>query len=149
MNLKTGEQVNIQSTVTLVLLVNEWRSTEKVSIKCISDWISKSQKNLTLFDTYSKVMKWIIIISQLVLLAISCTGDMKYNDCGSACPKSCDNLLTTSKCSEDCIDGCFCPADLYYDKYTKKCIPRTQCSCYRDGIHYKHGSVRSGQCEDW
>lgn len=37
MNLKTGEQVNIQSTVTLVLLVNEWRSAEKVSIKCISD----------------------------------------------------------------------------------------------------------------
>lgn len=85
----------------------------------------------------------------LYISAITCLGDKKYYDCGSACPKSCDNLFASSKCVADCVDGCHCPPDLYFDKATDKCVPQSSCSCYRDDVRYAHGSSRVGECEDW
>ncbi|XP_065679163.1 mucin-2 isoform X2 [Hydra vulgaris] len=82
------------------------------------------------------------------LCPVTCKGDMQYYDCGSACPKMCDNLMSSTKCIADCVDGCHCPPDLYFDTATDRCIPRSQCSCYKDGVRYPHGSVRNGQCED-
>ena len=85
----------------------------------------------------------------LFCLAITCEGNRVYDDCGSACPKMCDNLMTSDKCVADCVDGCHCPKDLYYDKGKKQCLPQNKCSCYREGVPYPHGYTRKVECEDW
>ena len=86
----------------------------------------------------------------LPLSAVTCTGGKKYYECASACPKQCDNMLTaTIDCYQNCVDGCHCPPSQFWDKSIERCVPITQCSCFRDGTHYPHGSVRSGKCESW
>lgn len=82
-------------------------------------------------------------------LAITCKSNLQYYDCGSACPKTCDNMMSMTKCPSDCVDGCHCPPDMYYDKEYERCVKREQCSCYWDGVHYAHLSLRRGDVEDW
>ena len=85
-----------------------------------------------------------------LFLASTCTNGKKYYDCGSACPKTCDNIMASGAvCTQACVDGCSCPPDLFWDPRLNTCLPRSQCSCYREGVSYAHGSVRSGKCEDW
>ncbi len=32
----------------------------------------------------------------------------KYNDCGTACPLTCDNYNDDIACTRQCVQGCFC-----------------------------------------
>lgn len=91
-----------------------------------------------------------IIFSFFSISAISCRSNMQYTECGTACPKTCDNLLNAgNECQQKCVDGCQCPNGMYWDPDPAKCVPLKQCSCYRDGVYYPHGSVRNGKCEEW
>lgn len=74
---------------------------------------------------------------------------MRFYESGDTCPKTCDNLLVIGKCQQDPVDGCFCPPDQFWDKAIRRCVNQSQCSCYRDNVHYPHGAVRPGRCEEW
>jgi len=58
-------------------------------------------------------------------------------------------MMSMTKCPSDCVDGCHCPPDMYFDKEYERCVKREQCSCYWDGVHYAHLSLRRGDVEDW
>ena len=34
---------------------------------------------------------------------------MVYQQCGSLCPATCDNMTAPTMCQEGCAEGCFCP----------------------------------------
>ena len=40
-------------------------------------------------------------------LALPCTGDQTFQQCGSLCPQTCENIGAT--CTGGCAEGCFCP----------------------------------------
>ena len=42
-------------------------------------------------------------------VAVICPNGMIYQECGSACPETCENHANSPVCIEHCIDGCFCP----------------------------------------
>ena len=57
-------------------------------------------------------------------------------------------MMSMTKCPSDCVDGCHCPQDMYYNKEFERCVKREQCSCYWDGIHYAHLTLRRGDIEE-
>ena len=102
--------------------------------------------NTCLFST--SIERKIQQYESICILAVTCRSNMVYRECGSACPKSCNNMVNV-KCQQECVDGCHCPDGMYWDPDPEKCVPEAQCSCYRDGIPYPHGSTRLGKCEEW
>jgi len=42
--------------------------------------------------------------------AIECPAGMVFQQCGSLCPQTCDNV-GQGPCSSGCAEGCFCPDD--------------------------------------
>ena len=41
--------------------------------------------------------------------AVDCPGGLEYQECGSACPVTCENHAIPPVCLDICVDGCFCP----------------------------------------
>lgn len=39
-----------------------------------------------------------------------CPFHMEYSECGTACPEVCSLPQSSQVCTEQCVDGCFCPA---------------------------------------
>ena len=56
----------------------------------------------------------------------ACSGGKEWQDCGTACPLTCDNYNTTFGCTEQCVSGCFCPQGLV-DLYGV-CVDPSYCS---------------------
>ena len=46
-------------------------------------------------------------VNNLSFPAIPCPAGMIYQQCGSLCPQTCDNL--DQPCDGGCVEGCFCP----------------------------------------
>ena len=42
-------------------------------------------------------------------LALQCPTGMVYQQCGSFCPPTCDDINATATCQGGCAEGCFCP----------------------------------------
>ena len=42
------------------------------------------------------------------LIGIECPAGMVYQQCGSLCPQTCENVIR-GPCSSGCAEGCFCP----------------------------------------
>ena len=42
-------------------------------------------------------------------VALQCPVGMVYQQCGSFCPATCDNIDATAMCQGGCAEGCFCP----------------------------------------
>lgn len=54
-----------------------------------------------------------------------------YSECISNCKSSCtDFALMDEFCTHQCIPGCQCPMDEYYDSNLHRCQKRQNCSCY-------------------
>ncbi|KAI8485102.1 hypothetical protein Bbelb_372080 [Branchiostoma belcheri] len=69
-----------------------------------------------------------------------CPPHSTWDDCGSACPTTCDNLGTDILCPRVCIAGCAC--DGGYVLNNGSCIPEEQCpsdGCNYEGNHYNDG----------
>ncbi|CAF1170552.1 unnamed protein product, partial [Didymodactylos carnosus] len=61
----------------------------------------------------------------------SCNNEMKYTECVSSCAYSCSDLqLASSSCDSQCLPGCLCPSNTYYDVRSRSCIAKEQCSCW-------------------
>ena len=56
----------------------------------------------------------------------TCSGGKEQNECGSACPLTCDNYENPPFCTRQCVSGCFCPegkVDL-----NGVCVNKTTCA---------------------
>ena len=40
---------------------------------------------------------------------MACPNGMIYQECGTACPNTCENYADPPVCIDHCVDGCFCP----------------------------------------
>jgi len=57
-------------------------------------------------------------------VATECPTGMVYQQCGSLCPQTCDNV-GTSNCLAGCAEGCFCPEGLV--THNGNCIEPLTC----------------------
>ena len=46
-------------------------------------------------------------------LAASCPDGMIFQQCGSFCPKTCEEMDSDELCEGRCAEGCFCPPGQY------------------------------------
>lgn len=64
-----------------------------------------------------------------LLSARPCTGENEeWNDCGSACEKTCENKDLKIACLDVCKPGCFCKAG--FVKKNGKCVKPEECGEY-------------------
>ena len=50
-----------------------------------------------------------------------------YTDCGSSCPRTCDNVNDTIICDTACWQGCECPSGMVIDTEQRRCVEPSQC----------------------
>ena len=50
---------------------------------------------------------------------------MVYQQCGQACPQTCDTVDTTD-CAGGCVEGCFCPSGKVL--WNGNCIDSSECA---------------------
>lgn len=79
-------------------------------------------------------------------VAVSCPIGMEYNTCGSACARTCKNMVYDCDDSR-CIDGCHCPADKVL--HNGRCITRNTCPCTAHGRSYLPGKTTKRDCNKW
>ncbi|CAF1096107.1 unnamed protein product [Rotaria sordida] len=60
------------------------------------------------------------------------SSSTSYSECVSACDYSCSDLDQKSSlnCENQCLPGCACPTDTFYDVKSRSCIRAEQCPCY-------------------
>ena len=58
--------------------------------------------------------------------ADSCPAGMVYNQCGTACPLTCDNRDNPPACTRQCVAGCFCPEGTLQDS-SGRCVQESEC----------------------
>ncbi|KAL0612649.1 von Willebrand factor [Plecturocebus cupreus] len=84
---------------------------------------------------------------------LNCPKGQVYLQCGTPCNLTCRSLsYPDEECSEDCLEGCFCPLGLYMDE-RGDCVPKAQCPCYYDGEIFQPEDIFSDHhtmcyCED-
>uniref|UniRef100_A0A8C5TVU7 Otogelin n=1 Tax=Malurus cyaneus samueli TaxID=2593467 RepID=A0A8C5TVU7_9PASS len=71
--------------------------------------------------------------------ALSCEDTKEYSTCVSTCGRTCQALSVPETCSSDCVEGCACPSGMYLDTKTDRCVQRSECPCYFQGIDYPPG----------
>ena len=50
-----------------------------------------------------------------------------YTECGSSCPRTCDNVNDTIMCTSECWQGCECPSGMVIDVERRRCVEPSQC----------------------
>ncbi|XP_030307104.1 otogelin [Calypte anna] len=81
--------------------------------------------------------------------ALSCDDTKEYSTCVSTCGRTCQALSVPETCSSDCVEGCACPSGMYLDSKTERCVQRSECPCYFQGIDYPPGEnvmISLGKC---
>lgn len=84
----------------------------------------------------------------------TCPDGEVYNNCGTACPDTCENYQDTGRvCTEQCVKGCFCPEGQVRNSEGKCILPDkcpeqpTECP---DGEIYKNcGTACPDTCENY
>jgi hypothetical protein len=62
--------------------------------------------------------------------SFECPENMHYRECGSACPRTCADVLEPNSlkaCIAMCVPGCFCDEGYALDGETNKCVPEAKC----------------------
>ena len=62
-----------------------------------------------------------------------CNGGKEWQECGTACPLTCDNYKNLLVCTLQCVQGCFCPrgkVDL-----NGVCVNKTTCAGETEFLH--------------
>uniref|UniRef100_A0A2K6DZI7 Mucin 6, oligomeric mucus/gel-forming/pseudo n=1 Tax=Macaca nemestrina TaxID=9545 RepID=A0A2K6DZI7_MACNE len=78
-----------------------------------------------------------------------CPANQVYQECGSACVKTCSN--PQHSCSSSCTFGCFCPEGTVLNDLSSNhtCVPVTQCPCLLNGAMYAPGEVTIAPLRRW
>uniref|UniRef100_A0A2K5LE70 Mucin 6, oligomeric mucus/gel-forming/pseudo n=1 Tax=Cercocebus atys TaxID=9531 RepID=A0A2K5LE70_CERAT len=78
-----------------------------------------------------------------------CPANQVYQECGSACVKTCSN--PQHSCSSSCTFGCFCPEGTVLNDLSSNhtCVPVTQCPCLLNGAMYAPGEVTIAALRRW
>ncbi|NXJ76379.1 OTOG protein, partial [Trogon melanurus] len=79
---------------------------------------------------------------------LSCEDTKEYSTCVSACGRTCQALSVPETCGRDCVEGCACPSGMYLNSKTERCVQRSECPCYFQGIDYPPGETVTslGRC---
>ncbi|XP_068091514.1 SCO-spondin-like isoform X2 [Hyperolius riggenbachi] len=56
-------------------------------------------------------------------------ADSMYSSCGPPCPRSCDDLSLSQRCSEFCKPGCYCPSGKVLAENGTACVSIEECTC--------------------
>ena len=59
-----------------------------------------------------------------ILVDIDCPAGMVYQQCGQACPQTCD--MEGVECAGGCVEGCFCPTGKVL--WNGNCIDESECA---------------------
>ncbi|KAM9278150.1 otogelin [Morus bassanus] len=81
--------------------------------------------------------------------ALSCEDTKEYSTCVSTCGRTCQALSVPETCRSDCVEGCACPSGMYLNSKTERCVQRSECPCYFQGIDYPPGEdvmISLGKC---
>uniref|UniRef100_F6U4F8 Otogelin n=1 Tax=Ornithorhynchus anatinus TaxID=9258 RepID=F6U4F8_ORNAN len=70
---------------------------------------------------------------------VPCEDTQEYSSCSSSCGQTCQALSVPETCSGECVEGCACPAGTYLRSEAGRCVPRSECPCYFQGIQYPPG----------
>nr|XP_045016023.1 SCO-spondin [Jaculus jaculus] len=75
-----------------------------------------------------------------------CPGGQLYHDCVSSCPPSCSAVGRGEEgsCGEECVSGCECPPNLFWDGAL--CVPAARCPCYYRRHRYAPGDTVYQRC---
>ncbi|XP_028917149.1 otogelin [Ornithorhynchus anatinus] len=84
---------------------------------------------------------------------VPCEDTQEYSSCSSSCGQTCQALSVPETCSGECVEGCACPAGTYLRSEAGRCVPRSECPCYFQGIQYPPGenivtSLGNCHCRD-
>ncbi|KAJ8332925.1 hypothetical protein SKAU_G00418210 [Synaphobranchus kaupii] len=66
-----------------------------------------------------------------------CPAHSHYEHCGNACPATCSDPNSPSKCKAPCVEGCTC--DTGFVLSGGKCIPTQSCGCPYEGRYVPPG----------
>ncbi|XP_022109176.1 mucin-2-like [Acanthaster planci] len=77
---------------------------------------------------------------------IECENGMKYVECGSACPRTCETLFYSDDCPEPCVPGCQCPEGTFL--FESQCIPKQSCPCRQADEDFPAGAIIKDGCRD-
>lgn len=81
-----------------------------------------------------------------------CPGNKVYTECGTSCPKTCQNRnihLSGSECIQDCSPGCVCPEGLYIDSgQNNTCVQAEDCTCFYRGNFYRPNDKVTIDCNE-
>lgn len=67
-----------------------------------------------------------------------CQENSHYEFCGSACPATCANPNTPTKCNATCVESCVCNDGFVLSG--TKCVPKSQCGCMYEGHYVEAGA---------
>ncbi|XP_066438472.1 mucin-5AC-like [Eleutherodactylus coqui] len=80
---------------------------------------------------------------------LKCSFNLKFKECGTACPDTCTNPDRSATCDDHCTDGCFCPEGMVFDDVSRTgCVPKEQCPCTHGKDVYPSGKGYSEKCQD-
>ncbi|KAL0962571.1 hypothetical protein UPYG_G00341890 [Umbra pygmaea] len=69
---------------------------------------------------------------------LKCPAHSHYEECGSACPPTCQDPDAHLKCKVSCVEACIC--DNGYLRSGNKCVPNSQCGCQYNGYYVEPGT---------
>lgn len=80
---------------------------------------------------YFKVVVILVVIAAVFGDLVPCHACKRpheeYNQCGTACPATCDNLGYAIRCVNKCVKGCFCQDGYVRNEQTHECVLPSEC----------------------
>nr|XP_054765345.1 zonadhesin-like [Lytechinus pictus] len=80
-----------------------------------------------------------------------CGANEVFDNCGTACPKTCDNRNELIPCTKNCVVGCFCEEGYVRESVNGPCILETECTseCIKaNEVYDQCGTACPETCDD-
>ncbi|XP_056596653.1 mucin-2-like [Triplophysa dalaica] len=77
-----------------------------------------------------------------------CPLNMEYMECGGPCKNTCSDPDGSLLCTDNCVDGCFCPDGTVEDiTGNGGCVLISNCPCVHEGTLYQTGESYEHACK--
>nr|XP_055062769.1 otogelin isoform X3 [Misgurnus anguillicaudatus] len=77
---------------------------------------------------------------------VACPGEFHFRECIPCCPTQCNMERMCIDSKLQCLDGCYCPADLIYEDGV--CVKVSDCPCEHHGMVYPSGHIIQEDCNN-